>query len=51
MGVVLADAGERPGVATAPATAARVEQVRRSNPSLSARRLGFAAPEPAPAAS
>ncbi|WP_028926017.1 carbon-nitrogen hydrolase family protein [Pseudonocardia acaciae] len=39
MGTVLASAGERPGTATARLEAARIDQVRRVNPSLANRRF------------
>ena len=39
MGTVVAGAGERPGVVTAPLSAERIEAVRRVNPSLANRRF------------
>lgn len=40
MGTVLAGAGEEPGIAVAPLSPERVEQVRGKNPSLANRRFG-----------
>lgn len=39
MGIVVADAGESPGVAVAPVSTERIQQVRQTNPSLENRRF------------